>query len=295
MLAVTTAVTLPFVLGGGGGSDPSVASTASNSPSALPDLLCPPTGTASATSGPGTVSGDVVAVRLCNGGEGVAFQPPAEPLVTGADELAALVDSQPPQQDDVGCTLELSTSYLLAFQYADGTVRTVVGENYGCEVLRVGGRVLSHAEDVFVRTLDLYRTQRASETAPGSDTRANCFDADLSAGRVSPLGVPDELTSASLCVYPSKSGPPVRERVDKDDLAILLADRNARESSAVPFTGACPSHRNWSLVGATDWGDIVLPSAYCGMWIDNAGHAWAPGPEAQAIIDRLVARSGVTD
>ena len=85
-------------------------------------------------------------------------------------------------------------------------------------------------------------------------------------------------------------------RVSAEDLTLLLQDQ-ARHSSGRGSTdaGCLADRRRFALKGATPWGDRVEMRGLCGLIAvsglpaDDEVSYWRPGPEAQAVIDRLYA------
>jgi hypothetical protein len=291
------AVAAPMALGGSGSPEPATSVPTTDVPTPGPAAVACPAPPESGTkpTGPGTLPEGAVSVRLCQG-MGPTFQPPADALVTGADELVGLVNEQPRTPPPSGCNLDLGPGYLLAFAYPDGSVRTATGELYGCHQLTVGSVTRANPELPWERFAELLRAQRRTESPPDDLTVSpNCGDTDIADGPgLSPVGRPDEMTAAVLCVrYQTATEQPTREvTIPTDDLAVLLADRTAR-AHPVPPPGDCPPNTpDWTIVGVSAWGDLTTTWTWCGAWSDEAGHYWRPGADAQRILDRLVAEAG---
>src|SRR5205823_901677 len=113
-----------------------------------------------------TVPEGAVAVHLC-GGNGTSFDRPSDPLVTDVDRLADVVNRQPATPLRSVCATDLGVAYVLAFEYADGTIVPVGGDLYGCHQLRVGTSTRKNPERPWSAFIQLLRAQRAA-TAPPS-------------------------------------------------------------------------------------------------------------------------------
>lgn len=286
------AVVVPLTLGGSGSPAPA-PDVPTPAPTSTPESECPPPDTEPA--GAGTLPEAAVSVRLCDG-PGIGFDEPDDALVTGVDELVRVVNAQEVTGPPRVCQTDLGTGYLLAFEYADGTVRSVTGELYGCHQLVVGATVRTHPERPWQRFIELLRTQRAASTPPaGLATRPSCEDPSVETGiGISPTGRPDDMVSAILCVryQTATEHRPLPIDVSSADLQVLLADRAARTHPAPPAGDCGPDTPSWRLVGRTAWGDLTVVDAWCGQWGDGRGHYWDPGPQAQRVLDRLVAEAG---
>jgi hypothetical protein len=288
------AVAAPLAIGGSGSPEPAVTDPTTDAPTPEPtDLSCP--APEAKPTGPGVLPEGAVAVRLCDG-PGIGFDEPEDALVSGVEELVRVVNAQEVTGPPRVCTTDLGTGYLLAFEYPGGTVRSVTGELYGCNTLVVGTSVRANPEIPWHRFLDLLRAQRAATSPPsGLAVRPSCAEAgftDQQGG--SPLGRPDDMTNAVLCVryQTATEHAPLEVDVPESDLEVLLADRAAREHPAEPAGDCGPATPSWQLAGRTRWGDLTAVDSWCGQWSDERGHYWRPGADAQRILDRLVTEAG---
>ncbi len=288
--AVVAAVAVPFSVAGDSQTTPPVSTPTPTTAASLDPagFGCPPPATM--PTGPESLPEGAVAVRLCDG-PGMGFDEPADALVSGVDELVEVVNTQPIRKDNGGgCTLDLGRGYLLAFAYPDGEVQVVSGELYGCRQLVVGGTVRDNPERPWQRFIDLLREQRRTATPPAEPgVLPSCSSPDLS-----PVGWPDEMVSAVLCArYETATEHGPQQVVVPDaDLALLMEDRETRRQEAASPPDECEQPADLQLVGATAWGDLTSTYLWCGLWSDERGHYWTPGPEALGVLDRLVAEAG---
>jgi hypothetical protein len=266
---VVAAVAVPAALSGGG----EVPETPVAQPT--PELTCPPAG--HKPTGPGTLPEGASAVRLCTG-PGMPFDAPADALVTDPDQLVAAVNARPEAPEHAMCAMDLGRGYTLAFGYPGGEVRYVTGELYGCHELQVGSVTRTNAAAPYFQFVRMLRDQRARLDPPGhAAAPVACTDARRGD---SPVARPGEMVVGTLCVhYPTASdSEPIGVGVPDEDLSVLLDDGQQTR----PDAGYDIHAPTLLLVGETAWGDLT--SRYY-----DAG--WAPGPDAQAILDRLVAEA----
>ncbi|TNM40362.1 hypothetical protein FHP29_09885 [Nocardioides albidus] len=240
-------------------------------------------------AGPDHIPDGAISVRLCRGFGG-AIEVPDDALVSGVDEIAAAINGLAAPGPNVLCTGELGPGYQLVFAYADGTTQVAAGELYGCRPVVVNGTERLGADAPWKRFIDLLRAQRSGATPPATldHTAIDCDQA----GRVPTLGRPQELAVAAICVEDTlNSGVWLRADISSADLATLLTDMAANTERNAAYVD-CDPGRLPRIVGFTSWGDRIDIRAGCGngrFATDPDDHSvWSPGPEAAAIIDRLV-------
>jgi len=258
---------------------------------------------------PDSIAPGAVRVWMCQG-PGTPLDVPRDPLTTGADDIARIVNDLPMLRDDeeIGCAGDGGPGYRLRFHYADGSVVDAVGQMYGCGMvqvgttLHVGDREWTPARE-FVRLL---REQRDAISAPTPPDQPTCTAADETTvfGPVSPVGRADEMVTAVLCAWNGRgiSGPPdLTAPVPADELAALIADHAGNRSDAHPTGRECRSGRQLSIQGLTAWGDRVAMDGFCSVFRDVTTRPqeesldyWRPGPEARAILERLLGTSPVS-
>jgi hypothetical protein len=273
------------------GTDPVSVAPCPSGPDVPLDAEAPP-------AEPGTIPAGATSVRLCLG-PGNPFHEPADALVTAVDRLAEVVNAMEPRTS-TACTRDLGYGYRMVFTYPDGTAIAATGQLYGCGTVSVGGKERVGAAgpwDLFVAEL---RDQRAATAAPRTGFGPTCRGPRGGQRQlVSPVALPTEMTTAVLCVLePDNPRRERRIRVPGDDLALLLEDQAVSSNGRGPTEAAClDDRRSFALRGVTAWGDRVLMEGFCGLVAvaglptDDEVTYWHPGPEAQAVIDRLYAEA----
>lgn len=274
------------VLGGDEPGDGHVANDGPASPYDAPACPASPVD-ARAQDGPGEIPDGATSVRLC-AGNGNPIEVPLDALVTGVDEVAAAVNGLGPASPDQGCTMELGPGYQLDFAYPDGSRVVASGELYGCRPVVVHGVERTGADVPWERFIDLLRAQRDQWWPLPQSPDLDASRIDCTALPASPtLGRPQELSIAGLCVG---DGTPAVIMPDEVDLLIGdMATHTTKDAGYVDCASSPPYPR---IVGLTYWGDRVEIRSDCGdSWFvvdDVTNSVWQPGPEAAAIIDRLV-------
>jgi hypothetical protein len=257
---------------------------------------------------PDSIAAGAVRVWMCQG-PGTPLDVPRDALSTGVDDVAVIIDDLPllREEEEIGCADDGGPGYRLRFQYADGSVADAVGQMYGCGMvqvgttLHVGDREWTPARE-FVRLLG---EQREAITAPTPPEQPTCTVDDQTVyGPVSPVGRAEEMVAAVLCAWDGRgvSGPPDHAApIPADDLAALMADHAANRSDAHPTGRECRAGRQLSIQGLTAWGDRVVMDGFCSVFRDvttrpqeESSDYWRPGPEARAILDRLLGTSPVS-
>lgn len=234
-------------------------------------------------TGPDHVPDGARSVRLCLGG-GNPIEVPVDALVTGVDEVADTVNGLPDAAPDQGCTMELGPGYQLVFAYPDGSTVVASGELYGCRPVIVNGVERTGADEPWATFIELLRAQREQlAPAPPDASRIDC--AGLPASPT--LGRPQDLAVAALCV-----GDGTPAAITGAELGLLLDDMAARTTENAGYVDCAAAPPFPRIVGLTAWGDRVEIRSDCGdSWfsVDDATNSvWPPGPDAAAIIERLV-------
>jgi len=227
------------------------------------------------------------AVLLCRG-PGNHFQEPADALETNVDDLVELVNTQPDQERPDGCTDEMGIGYRLVFGYPDGTAMDLTGQMYGCDHFQVGDTNKQNPHLLWDFVISGLQDQRSSSTPPGAPGLPECGDRTRS---TSVIGRSSEMTRAVMCPFFFRQRDVGRDgsaMFSDADLAGLLADQADTERTGDQFPDAdcAQDRREFDIVGVTAWGDAVSLDGICGFLHDEDGY-WAPGAQAQAVIDRL--------
>lgn len=242
-------------------------------------------------SGPTEIPAGAVSVRLCSTNE-IGFVPPADALVTDVDALADAVNALPASPEHAMCTMDLGRAYQLVFRYADRGPVAASGDLFGCRDVTVGGAKRQDSSVPWERFNELLRAQREDRDPPADlPTASPGCSSQLGSA---PLARPQELAVAVVCVGDEKGlGEWQQVEVSDADLATLRAGLSdpAQLSSG---TLRCLSTPLLRIVGVTEWGDTVDMSRGCRSFAvdDAASRYWQPGPEAQAVLNRLVAEAG---
>ncbi|KRB78129.1 hypothetical protein ASE01_08210 [Nocardioides sp. Root190] len=292
--AASVAVTLTVVgaiatLGDGRSPD----RVAAEPPSPLDVATCPAEPVDALTQvGPDHVPDGAVSVRLCDGGV-VLIDVPQDALVTEVDDVAAAVNGLEDAAPRA-CTEELGPGYQLVFAYADGTSVVAAGRLYGCREVVVNGAERIGADAPLERFIELLREQREGLEPPQVSTAdgLECLRRLDTVTAPIPLGRAQDLEVAVLCVT---SGGRVDRRAEiaERDMEVLVADmeQNTQSGAGMPSCLADPPPIP-RILGLTAWRDLVRLSGLCGS---NRFHVegtedtvWTPGPEAAAIIERLI-------
>lgn len=262
IVIVVVAVAVPVVLGRGGGTPPTASSSDSaSSPttSAGPIPTCPAKPIRTGDTGFGSIPQGAYAVRLCQG-PGTKIGVPRDALTSGIPELIDVIDALPIGIRSTTCPTSIGPGFALVFSYL-GRTRTVIGQEYGCEVMQVGSTKRPGAPTVLRRFAQALTTQRSTEAAPGSDVRPTCA-ADRPDSAVAD---PTQMVRAVVCFEPSNGMYP--RPIDSADLQIVLA--NYRTASTPPGArSACPGPVE-IVNGVTAWGDRVSIVIDCGRYDDG--------------------------
>lgn len=285
------AVAVPAVLGHSTdrGSAPPADQSPTTAPTvAAPVLECPPLGVDQSDRGSSSLATGATAARLCGGGMGRSATAPRDLLTTGLGTLVGSVNAQP--EGFEGCFGPVGDHYLLLLAYPDGTERRVSLDFSGCGSISVGGVNRLNPYKPYETFMDLLREQRRTATPPAEVPAPACLP---QYGTFSPVADPVEMVAARLCVSYNDDGRTTSVAVPTDDLEIVLeAWRNGSKTPAEKGPGCGPTTPTWVLSGVTQWGDPVQITAECNR--PTNGNDWVDlTPQAQEVVDRLVALAGV--
>ncbi|WP_309647078.1 hypothetical protein [Nocardioides sp.] len=298
LVAATSAALLSLALSGCSG-DRAPAWTPYETSAATPPAIaeqCPDIDTPLPYPGGGELPAGAVAVRLCNGtgpeGSGdLLFDPPADLLETGVDDLVEIVDTlEPVDVSAQPCTFDLGPTSVYWFLYDDGRARAVSLQHFGCHHTFVapdqagaGGEELSAAFDEHLRE------QRADRTPPG-DVRVPSCDL-LDRPPVSPLSLADDEPGLETAVFCTAEGRAVLTPRQVDRLSDDLRPRRRPE---------CDQARGQRLgyttiSGRTAWGDVVVLTGRCfaypapvGLATDFAdAPSWVLSPDVRRMLRGL--------
>jgi len=189
-----------------------------------------------------------------------------------------------------GCRGPMGDRFLLLLAYPDGSQRRVSLDFSGCGSMTVGGVNRLHPDQPYQTFLDLLREQRRTATPPAEVPAPACL---VPYSDSSPLAGPSEMVAARLCVSYGDGGSTTSAAVPASDLeAILAAWRGGPRTPAEKGPGCGPTTPTWVLSGVTRWGDPVQITAECNRPTNGGDWVEFP-PQAQEVVDRLVAQAGV--
>lgn len=268
LVAATAAALIGLALGGCSGDrgptwtpyDTSVAT-----PPAIAER-CPDVDTPLPYPGGGELPAGAVAVRLCNGtgpeGSGPhLFDPPADLLETGVDDLVEIVNAlEPVDLGTQGCNFNLGPTSVLWFLYEDGSARAVSHEHFGCSNTYVAPDQAGDGGEELLPTFDAHlREQRADRTPPGDhDVRVPSCGL-LDRPPVTPLSLAGGATELVTAVFCTEEG---RAALTPRQVARLSADLRDRPRPRITCEDADLGVES-TIAGRTVWGDALVLRGRC--------------------------------
>jgi hypothetical protein len=281
-VAIAVVAVTPVALRAGGSSDDGLASETRDPTYDGP--ACPPAD--AKPSGPSTIPRHPVSVRLCPG-NGMPIDPPRDALVTGADQVAAVVNDLGNLPAYPACTDELGPGYRLLFAYPDGSTASAEGELYGCRSVTVGTIVRQGAHKPLDAFVDLLQEQRAASSVPDlALPTPTCGDEQQGFEPRSLVADGAPMVQGVFCR--PIGGRVVEVPVDDADVATIAAD-HARQEPHLTLEG-CVGDAAWSIVGRTAWGDRTQIRGACDSYEGDTG-SFTIGAPARQILDALLAKA----
>lgn len=239
-----------------------------------------------------------VRAQLCPAGGSGTFQSPPDVLKAGLHDLVALVNAQPLHRSRF-CPANLGTAWTVLLQYADGTVASVTGENYGCNDMFLGRHGVRSAQRrdgagvVYKKYLDLLAAQRATREPPGVEVSLSCpsYNPDGPPfSQVPPDTAAPGLTRAQLC-WKSETQtelPFQSAELDARLVELVNADLAERVTKKYPRGAECRDELRVELVAQNAWGDrMLIPGSGCGLF-GTGEWFWRPGAEVQQRFEDLI-------
>jgi hypothetical protein len=220
----------------------------------------------------GVLPHGATAALICSRDTDSPWIAPREPLTRDVAGLVDLVNAQHPRTAAEGdvCNAAGGPAWSILLLYPTG-VRTIEGDNGGCETMMVGTQERHGAARIFWAFAHALLAQRSHGTPPRSvrTTHLSC------PGREplpSPTARADLLVSGDWCV---RRGDRFRAdgKLTPRQLAVLrhdLATAGPRSGSRLPRLGDCQGLRRSTraLIHGTDaWGDPVQISIVCDVLI----------------------------
>ncbi len=256
--------------------------------------------TAAATPHPsGQVPSGAVLARLCplTGSGSGEWSAPGDALTSNVDAVAAVFNTLPSARV-MSCPPPLGAhAFTVTFQYADGRLVRLSGQDDGCNYVRLTGSAglgRAGADRVLHAFLTQLAAQRAMLSPPAASPVADLTcPTTLTGARPSILLDPRhlDLTSAVLCTYP-KGLPGQSQRATLTDGQVQAVDRDwtAGASQAIPAIGCLGPTPKTAILGVDRWGDRVWLAWDCVTY--NYGFdgsvilGWSPSPPVQRMLDR---------
>lgn len=167
----------------------------------------------------------------------------ARNVTLAADSLNAL----PPQDPNAVCTLELGTTYLVVYEYADGKRYVVEVQPYGCGTVIAGEQQLAGAGQFLDGLVKLWASQRAQVPAKVERPGRLCSLSSL----MQPSLVDPKLASATACS--AVDGVTRETALAPDVVAQIAAGIGARE----PMSEGRPGYTDQTLVLVNEAGDPI--------------------------------------
>lgn len=248
------------------------------------------------SSAPADVPSGAVSVRMCQG-PGTPVDVPADALVTKVGTIVAAVNELETTPAPEMCPADIGPGYRLVFGYDGGRTFVVTGELSKCRIVQVGSTLRGDSRAPWDRFFALLQEQRDRLDPPPLPAAPDGCDAgwDMAPG-ATPLGRPEDLAVAALCISDGSGDPSERAEIAQADLQILVSDvaaHTAVEQQALDCRAGPTFVR---IVGLTAWGDRVSLRDQCSLdWFsadgDPSGRVWHPGREGEAVLERLVAEA----
>lgn len=240
---------------------------------------CPPESGATALPG-GHLPMGAETVRACRSDD-LSFEPPAEPLTMGVDELAASFNALPLVQGERACTADAGPTYTLVFSWPDGTRHTVSAMLAGCREVRGAGVSRAGADTFLASIRSAWLAQRAArpvDAEPREWCATNGFGGQ---SPLIPVAVADVTTGVVCRSVPGQA--PVHTALSSEAVAAIRGDlvRATTASGGADMTGR-------SIVLADRSGGTITLSEMSGgvwLWIDQETRGqrmWTPSASVVA-------------
>lgn len=266
------------------------------SPGASPyDGFQCPTGADPASTEPITkIDRGALRARICPaGGPELQWQAPGDALTspTDLDLLVDQINGLESARPDLACTMELGPAYTLTFEYADGRLATIAGQNYGCQAVTLGDKQLVGASQISKDYFDSLERQRAtmtpSQPVPDPGCASNGYGQPTT---LMPAPTNPGFVKVVGCEYLSSDSSLVGGGPLSDADVVSLNSALVRSALADPAQAidCMASDRTLRLVGVNEWGDMIsISESGIGCW--SVGDSIVSlGPELERAIDKAV-------
>ena len=227
---------------------------------------CPDAGTPLPYPGGGELPSGAVAVRLCNGPDptggadaGLLFDPPADLLETGVEDLVSLVNGlDPVDLETQACDGNLGPTSVCWFLYDDGSARAASLQHYGCHNTYVAPDQAGAGGQMLISTFDRRLEEQRADREPPGDARVPSCSRD-SLTPVSPLPLTGDDVRLATAVYCTDQG---RAVLTPRQVARLSADLRDQPPPRITCERASLGV-DATIAGRTDWGDAVVLRGRC--------------------------------
>lgn len=214
--------------------------------------------------------------------DGVAFgtRGPLDPLTVDVDKAISWFLTAPEADRDGVCTADYRLTYIVAFEYDDGSLIPVSGELHGCRTVTDGSRMTTGGEEFLDLLADLWATNRAPDfEAPAQPCAAT--------GTIL-VAKPEDTTSAAVCRVEQDGT--VRSAEVEDAAAIgaaIAADAVVADETQLSFSDLV------TLELANKAGEIVrfdhLEDGTYLSYENGTPMLWTPTADEAAVLDAAIA------
>jgi hypothetical protein len=247
------------------------SSSSSTQPTGATDasFRCPDPAARARTGSGDTLPGGATAALICATDGDAAWAAPREALTHHVGRLVSLVNRLHHEGSKGMCNTAGGPAWRLLLRYPDG-VRTVAGDNGGCDSLSVGATKRHGADRVYSAFARALLRQRAHQHPPGAVT-SDLPSCPMHGFVFVPTAQARLLSRGSWCLRSGRhwhsDGPLTRAqlRVLQHDLATSAA----RSSYRTPDVSACRDSPGASgqIAGRDAWDDPLRIGFQCGFYV----------------------------
>ncbi len=208
---------------------------------------------------------------------------PLDPLTVDVDKAVSWFLDAQPSDPDQACTMEYRLTYVVAFEYEDGSLIPVQGELHGCRTVTDGSRYVDGGDGFLDLLTDLWLANRVDAELVSVDL---CTTGSVFAAK------PEDAVSAAVCI-PAADG--TRGAAHLPDPAAIGASIAANSVDVDSVTTALdPQSTTLELMNSS--GDILslerlAEGGYLFFEGDQA-RAWTPSTDESAVLDAAIAGAG---
>lgn len=207
---------------------------------------------------------------------------PLDPLTVDVDKAVSWFLDAQPSDPDQACTMEYRLTYVVAFEYEDGSLIPVQGELHGCRAVTDGSRYVDGGDGFLDLLTDLWLTNRAPDVsaAPAPCVGATIFGA-----------LPEEAVSGAVCRQKDDGTTESAEVPDAAAIgAAVAANAVAADETNLPLaTGVALELTN--KAGEVLRLDRLEDGTYL-TYADGTPRQWTPSTDEAAVLDAAIAGAG---